>query len=616
MHLLLGMIYVLIIGAVIVSMAVLLLMGRKETYNKMYLGCQAMVITWCLSQILILLSVTQEELLVAYGVGNLGVCFVGVFWFGFALLYGKQNHPARILLPSFVLSGVHYLLVLTNPWHHLYYFIFNENEIVYGLFFYTNVVETYMFVMAGAVLLYRALQRENATEHHIQTKTEADTAKKFIILAVLIPIGLNVCYVTGWIHTSFDITPLGFGISGILLLLATFRYRFMEINMEAFDVVLSGLSDGVAIFDQTGRRTFFNAAFAEYMGKGELDQAEKVRLQIVEMSQIQDSGLQDFVDLSMQQGGKDISGEDMQLQDGEDFWEGDMQTNASEEICGEDMKVQEKNQSGKNTQIFLDSQGRYLQVQVYQNMTEVSLEGIVSEQAVVFVLKDISRYFALLQQSRELAVTNERLAMERERNRIAGQVHDTAGHTLTMIQSYLKLAMIAGDKQEAEEVQKYLEEARELSRHGIQTLRESINQMRKESTSELVTQGILQLADQVKEIPVEVTIQGEDSEQYSSLSRVLYDCVRESITNTLKYADASKMEIVLRFQGSMVELMIADDGVGCEAIQDHNGLLGIRERVGDAGGSVKFMTGKNEGFLTLIRLPAIDNAESSKGIVL
>ena len=552
MQLLLGVLYVLIIGAVIVSMAVLLLRGKKENYNKMCLGCQGMVLLWCLSQIMISLSRTQEELIFSYLLGNLGVCFVGACGFGFALLYGKQKLPAWMRFLPFVLSAMHYLLILTNHWHHLYYTVFEGRKIAYGFFFYTNVTETYVFVVAGAMLLYHGVERKKAEDGNLQTGTEADTAKHLIITAVLVPIVLNLCYVTGIIHFSFDVTPLGFGISGILVLLATMRYRFLEINVEAFDVVLSGLSDGVAIFDQSGRCTFYNPAFMQYMGKDTPYQAVKIQSLIMEMSQIQDMT---------------VSG------------------------------VQEQQQ------VYQDAQGRYFQVQVYQNMVEIPVGKMEADQPVVFVLKDISRYYELLRQSRELAVTSERLALERERNRIAGQVHDTAGHTLTMIRSYMKLAVVANEKQESEQVQEYLEEARELSSQGIKELRESINQLRREADSELVTQGILQLVDQVKESTVELTVQGKDSDKYSHLSRVLYDCVRETITNTLKYADASKLEIVLRFQEDGVGLMMADDGVGCDTLTDHNGLAGIRERVRNAGGTVKFVTGQQEGFLTRIRLP-------------
>lgn len=563
MSLVLGVLYILVIGAVTVSMAVLLLMGKKETYNRMYLCCQGMVILWCISQIMILLSGTAKELAVSYLLGNVGVCFVGACWLGFACSYsGRQIFRLFRYLP-FLLSGAHYALVLTNQWHHLYYTSFSKDEVVHGIFFYTNVLETYLFVAAGAVILYHSIDRERKadTVGNVETKTEADTAKNLIIAAVVVPIVFNVFYITGIVKASFDITPLGFGISGILVLLATIKYRFMEVNIEAFGTVLSGLLDGVAIFNEDGKCTFYNAAFLKFMGQDCIYKTKNIRFQLSEMSYIEDN-------------------------------------------------------------VYVDGMGRYLQVQVYQNrwgmkdgqesskvnpagneMAEVAFSDMADGQPTVFVIKDISRYYELLSQTRQLAVANEKLALERERNRIAQQVHDTAGHTLTMIQSYMKLAAVSNEKQETAQVQEYLEDARQLTSEGIKELRESINQLRREAESELVTQGILQLADQVKEPFVEVTVQGEDSEKYSHLSRVLYDCVRESITNTLKYADADKIDIVLRFKEDAVELVVADDGIGCAGITDNNGLSGIRERVENAGGTVRFITGKQEGFLTRICIP-------------
>ena len=221
----------------------------------------------------------------------------------------------------------------------------------------------------------------------------------------------------------------------------------------------------------------------------------------------------------------------------------------------------------------------------------------------VFLVMMAAFKYRFLNLKKELAITNEKLLLEQERNRIAQQVHDTAGHTLTMIQSYMKLAEVSAGKEEFDEVKCYLTEARQLTGKGIKELRESINMLRQEAEYELVTQGVMQLANQMKEIPVEVTVRGEDSERYSHLSKTVYETVRESMTNTLKYAQATKMDVVIRFQKNSLEVMIADDGKGCENIQDNNGLRGIRERVQKAGGTVNFRSAPGEGFLTRVKLP-------------
>ncbi len=423
MSFVLGLIYILVIGAVLVSMVVLLLKGQKELFNRIYMGCQALVVVWCISQLLQLLAETKWELALAYGIGNIGICFIGTFWYFFAIIYtGGDIKGIRKYLPL-TASVFHYLMMLTSNWHHLYYKAFEREAVVYGVFFYTNVLLTYILVIVGSVVLYRNLQEEQDT----------DRARGLIIASVLCPMFLNAVQLSGMVKVSFDITPLGFGISIICVLMATLKYHFLDLN-------------------------------------------------------------------------------------------------------------------------------------------------------------------------RELAITNEKLILEKERNRIAQEVHDTAGHTLTMIQSYMKLAQIANSHKEREKVGEYLEEAKVLTGKGIRELRQSINQLREEESYELMMQGIMQLANRVKEIPVEVTVQGEDSDKYSHLSRVIYDCVRESITNTLKYAQASKMEIVVRFSEDSIEIMIADDGIGCEFIEANNGIRGIRERIEKCGGTVRFISGNREGFLTRIHL--------------
>lgn len=422
MNFVLGLIYIIVTGAVLFCMAALLLRGEETMANRIYLICQAMVVLWCSSQILQMTAETTGQLRAAYLIGNTGICFIGSSWYYFSKYYtGKTLTSVEKFFPLGI-SVFHFCMVLTNSLHGLYYSSFTTEEIKHGPVFYTNVAGTYLLVIAGSVIIYRNIGKTQLL------------ARRLVIASVLIPVILNAAYLLGIVKSSFDITPLGFAVSIVLVMRATTKYRFMNLK-------------------------------------------------------------------------------------------------------------------------------------------------------------------------RELAITNEKLLLEKERNRIAQQVHDTTGHTLTMIQSYMKLAEVAAGREDFNEVKGYLSEARSLTGNGIRELRESINMLRQETECEPVTQGVMQLADQVKEIPVEVTVRGEDSSRYSHLSKTIYDTVRESITNTLKYADASKMDIIIRFQNTSVEVIIGDDGKGCEKITENTGLSGIRERIEKAGGTVRFSSSKDEGFLTRIRLP-------------
>lgn len=422
MEFILGTIYLVVSLTVLFCIAALLMKGEKIKSNSRFFGCQITVLLWCVSQILQFLSQDTFQLWCSYLIGNLGICFIGSAWYYFSKSYTERRSRKGIRYIPLLLSMMHFLLIATNDFHHLYYKTFEKGNVTHGLFFYSNVFWTYFFVLFGSVMLFR---------HMDKTKFYS---RIMVVSSALLPVLLNAFYLTGLVQSSSDITPLGFALSTLLIMFATSKYNF--INLE-----------------------------------------------------------------------------------------------------------------------------------------------------------------------RELNITTEKLLLERERNRIAQQVHDTSGHTLTMIQSYMKLAEISAQKENYDEVKDYLSEARILTAKGIKELRESINMLRQEAEYELVTQGVMQLANQVKEIPVEVTVKGEDNNTYSHLSKVIYDTVRESITNTLKYANASKIDIIIRFQKDFIELMIGDDGVGCENISENNGLRGIKERVEKAGGTVRFSTSVGEGFFTRVKLP-------------
>ena len=432
MEFILGCVYFVVTGAVIVSMTALFLQGEKNLSNKMYLGCHAMVTIWCSSQLLLFVSNSMKSLIFTYMYGNIGICFAGAFWLCFSLSYYEENKKKIYYILPFIPSAAHYLLILTNSWHNMYYSEFSVGQVERGMFFFTNVLETYLFILVGSIIIFSKMSKaksDGKQKHHYRKNGVI-----LIVLAVAIPLCFSVISLSGLLHFNYDITALGFACSVILVRIATIRYQFF------------------------------------------------------------------------------------------------------------DMK-------------------------------------------------------------RELDITSEKLILEKERNRIAQQVHDTAGHTLTMLQSYMKLTEVAVKDDDKETAIGYIDEARSLTGKGIRELRESINNLRAGEQFELVTQGIMQLASQVKEIECEVTVRGEDSEKYSHLSKIIYDTTRESITNTMKYAGAGKIDILVRFQEDSVELMIADDGHGCDDIKDNNGLRGIRQRVKDSGGTVRFVSSAEGGFMTRVKIP-------------
>ena len=528
MNLTLCIIYFIVFLCQIFSCFFLVANGSRCRKTYMFLGCQITSIFWCFSQVCIYIANDNTQLWISYNIGNLAVCFISTFWLGFSVNFAEKKHDKTIAV-AMLMSLIHYIVVLSNPIHHLYYTEFGTDNIRYGVLFYTNVVFSYVWSFVGIGFIAGSKARDKNGAYQ----------KKILILAASFPLLLNFLHQVGVADTAFDITPLGFCLSYLLVVIATFRYNFLDINHLAFGQVMEGIQDGIIIFKVDDTRSFQNTTAVDFFSGKMIETVEEFYQQFSEK-------------------------ERAELKEG-----GETTLCRNEQYC----HVQRTIHYEKN-----------------------------SPAAVSFVMKDVTRYYELMEQSKRISILEQTLAVEQERSRMIQQVHDTTGHTLTVIQSLLKLAEMSISAK-PEEAKKYLAQANQHTRQGIKELREYILEVRKEEKYSLITQRILQLADTIKEIPVEVTVLGEDDKKYSYLTETVYTCVRECITNTIKYARATNMQVILKFCENAVEVHVFDDGAGCEHIQYGNGLQGMYNRVKEKQGSIKINSEPGEGFQTVIILP-------------
>ena len=210
--------------------------------------------------------------------------------------------------------------------------------------------------------------------------------------------------------------------------------------------------------------------------------------------------------------------------------------------------------------------------------------------------------------NKELATTERKLAIEWERNRIAQEVHDTAGHTFTMITSLSRLGIAALSKIPECEVKnqlgEYLDETQSLSRSGITQLRCSINNLRDGVFLSSVTAAIKLAADALRDVETEICVQGEEGENFVFAAKTVYEICRELVTNVSRYSQAKRMDFIVKFLPERMELYVFDNGKGCKEIKAHNGLDGISKRVKAVGGTVEFHSSEGNGFSTILKIPS------------
>ena len=528
MNFILSLIYIFTLIAEVISIFILVGKGKKCVETYMFLGCQISSMLWCISQICIFLSVNQIQIKVAYLIGNIGICFIGTFWINFTL-YFKKKENKMVLFVSFLVSFLELAIILTNSFHNLYYKEMDMYGKAYGIFFYINKLYVYLCVVIGIVFIikYQAELREHTRQ------------KLLLLIGALFPLCLNMLQQIGVIHTTFEVTPLGFSIACLFVFIVMFKYNFLNINQLAFQELIEDIQDGMIVFSANEMFSYMNNAAAVYTDYRKI------------------TSLQNFYQMFPEE--------------------------------------QLFNLKDKEEVTFV-SNGKYIQIQ--KILSRDNKNNIVS---INFLIKDVDKYYQLIEQTAQLSILEQKLAVEKERNSIIQKVHDTLGHTLTMVQSLIKLGIYSLEKEETAE--EYLQEARKLSGNCIRELREYINESTSNKRNELVTRCIKQLVDTVRGVAIDVSIIGEDGEKYSYHTETVYLCIRELITNCLKYANASQMQIVIKFCENYVEIFVFDDGDGCDNIVYGNGFRGIKQRIKRAGGEFRTNSSLGEGFQAFISLP-------------
>jgi signal transduction histidine kinase len=86
-------------------------------------------------------------------------------------------------------------------------------------------------------------------------------------------------------------------------------------------------------------------------------------------------------------------------------------------------------------------------------------------------------------------------------------------------------------------------------------------------------------------------------------ANVLLRCAQEIVTNAVRHAGATRLDLKVEPQGTMIVLQARDDGRGSDSPTHGNGLRGMRERLAACGGQLDIITAPGQGFALDVRLP-------------
>lgn len=215
-------------------------------------------------------------------------------------------------------------------------------------------------------------------------------------------------------------------------------------------------------------------------------------------------------------------------------------------------------------------------------------------------------------QLRRYALRIEDQATLQERNRIAREIHDALGHTLTAQSIQLENAQLFLPP-EAEKAASFLSEARHLGTRALQEVRRSISTLRADPLQGQTLEGAI--AQAVTQFQQTTGIQPDYSFYLSQplpleISTALYRILQESLTNIYKHGQATKVNIQLHtkvghMQLQQVQLQIEDNGEGFnpEGNTTGFGLQGMRERTAALGGQFFLTSHPGQGCRITVIVP-------------
>ena len=205
------------------------------------------------------------------------------------------------------------------------------------------------------------------------------------------------------------------------------------------------------------------------------------------------------------------------------------------------------------------------------------------------------------QRLRRHAAAMEQLAVSRERNRMARDLHDTLAHSLSALTVQLE-ALRTLMTNEPAAAQQAVDGIAELARHGLEESRDAIQALRSDPVETLGLTGALRETMQALQartgLQTNLSTAGEESHVTPEEAQALYRIAEEALSNVERHAEAQRVNVRLDFGADRIDLIVHDDGTGFDPGMvdlERYGLTGMRERAHMIGGEINITSYPESG---------------------
>ena len=192
-----------------------------------------------------------------------------------------------------------------------------------------------------------------------------------------------------------------------------------------------------------------------------------------------------------------------------------------------------------------------------------------------------------------------------ERQRIAKDIHDTAGHSITTVIMQTEAARLVIDA-DPEDAKRKIAAANLQAKHALDELRENVHLLSGASSAPTLRDSLLSIIhDSTDGTNIAVRYDIDDLDVCDAKRRFFSNVLKEGISNGLRHGNATAFYVELKREDPSIRFLLSDNGEGLDlaSLKEGFGLKGMHARAEALGGDVWFVTEKGEGFEIHITMP-------------
>lgn len=539
---------------VIVLVLLYLKMNKNKTLKTLFM-VQICLMIWLVGKIFKTVAPTVEIKWFFVVFYYFGICVLEAAFFEFSYVYYFEKQLSklkRILL--YIIPTIQFIIIVTNPYHYLFYKYFTFAGDDFGILFYQHMVIEYAYIFIGVILCIRKFNIDN---------DKVPSITKFIIgFTILIPIFVNGLYITRtlakivnyaeFLPVIFDVTPIVFTWSFIIFALITFKYSFLNLTPIMKHEITHKMNTPICIFDINQQLIYKNKNAENTF---DLIKKNAEFLEIVKASNL-DSKSETF-----------------------------------------EYKNIIYSLHIKKVKTVFD----YSYIVAFSNITPY----YDANEVLSIKTENLSEANKIMHKKIDLLKVRSQISA---RNYVAMQLHDIIGHSLVVTIKLFEVCKMYYIKDKEKTKDLFLKAKNSINNSLIDIKKNNyLNDSSDVISVSLLKNEIADILKTVKESGIEVNYFFKND--VATIDDKIFSLVKvistELITNILKHSKSTKLLLAISIEKNIIAIKLMDNGLGCDNIIKGNGLLGIDLRVSEYKGKTSYSS-DNNGFITNVEIP-IDN---------